>query len=524
MSYSTDIGRTDQVTNNQGGRVFQIDCWARLERFLILGHEGGSYYAEQQKLTLETVVCIDECLAESSYLMVKAIVDISQSGRAPKNDPAIFALAYVVSKKDESSQYALKFLGDVCRIGTHLAQFLNHCKNLGRGWGPSFTRAVAEWYNRDPERLAMQVTKYANRKGWTHRDILRKAHPSSKDKKLDNIFCYLTQHAKWSRRKNSGPADEFLCAVDEAKDSKTTVARLVELIQLYGLVREHMPTNALNNREVWMALLQNMPLTAMIRNLGKMSSIRLLTPLSTGSKLVRSALEDSGNLKKQRVHPLSLLIALKQYGEGQGLRGSLTWDPVPQIMTGLDNAFYEAFDFVEPTNKNHLLGVDVSGSMDWTNCVGAGVLKCSEGAAAMAMLAARTEENTHVFGFADDFRDLGITASDSLQTALKKTETGTFGGTDCGLPMHYAANHGIEVDVFCVYTDNETGGGYYSRTKDPHQELERYRQTMGRDAKLAVFGMAQNEFSVADPKDAGQMDFVGFDASAPTLLANFVRD
>ena len=42
-----------QVSNSAGGFVWAIDEWARLRRFLILGSEGGSYYAGEWKLTRE---------------------------------------------------------------------------------------------------------------------------------------------------------------------------------------------------------------------------------------------------------------------------------------------------------------------------------------------------------------------------------------------------------------------------------------------------------------------------------------
>jgi 60 kDa SS-A/Ro ribonucleoprotein len=35
--------------------------------------------------------------------------------------------------------------------------------------------------------------------------------------------------------------------------------------------------------------------------------------------------------------------------------------------------------------------------------------------------------------------------------------------------------------------------------------------------------MEGNSMSIADPSDAGMMDFVGFDSSAPALLADFAR-
>lgn len=540
MSYAKDVQTVstpqtepirgkNQVKNNAGGFVFKLDDWGRLDRFLILGHEGGTYYATQRKLSFETVECLDRCLAADPAATVLTIVDVSTSGRAPKNDPAIFALAYVVSQGGEAASLAMKQIPRVCRIGTHLFDFLNACKTLGRGWGKGFMKNVGAWYDRDPQRLAMQVTKYAQRNGWSHRDVLRKCHFSTADGPLNNVLKYVTQHDQWFESLGTGEVDEFLSAVDEAKDSTTTQTRLIELITDYGLVREHLATEHLNSVPVWDALLQKMPLMAMVRNLGKMTSIGLTKPLSDAADKVCEALADRGALKAQRVHPISLLMALKTYQSGEGLRGSLSWDANPNIVDALDSAFYTAFDLVEPTGKKFLLGVDVSGSMCWTNCQGNGILNCAEAATAMAMLAARTEPQTWVFGFADSFRNLNVTANDSLTSALKKTSDLTFGGTDCALPMKYARENGLEVDVFVIYTDNETwagGGGYGScggSSGHVCQELDAYRQATGRAAKLAVFGLAQTEFTVADPDDPGQMDFVGFDATAPILLADFAR-
>lgn len=112
---------------------------------------------------------------------------------------------------------------------------------------------------------------------------------------------------------------------------------------------------------------------------------------------------------------------------------------------------------------------------------------------------------------------------------LAKTRSMNFGGTDCALPMRFAREQWLEVDVFCIYTDNETWAGRGRSTcgnSSAHvcQELDAYRQATGRAAKLAVFGLAQTDFTVADPSDPGQMDFVGFDATAPTLLADFIRN
>jgi 60 kDa SS-A/Ro ribonucleoprotein len=92
------------------------------------------------------------------------------------------------------------------------------------------------------------------------------------------------------------------------------------------------------------------------------------------------------------------------------------------------------------------------------------------------------------------------------------------GGTDCALPMLWATEQGIEVDVFAVYTDNETWAGRIH----PIQALQRYRERTGIPAKLAVIGMQADEFTIADPNDGGMMDFVGLDPATPAVLQHFV--
>ena len=92
-----------------------------------------------------------------------------------------------------------------------------------------------------------------------------------------------------------------------------------------------------------------------------------------------------------------------------------------------------------------------------------------------------------------------------------------FGGTDCALPMVWAAQNKVPVDLFCIYTDSETWAG----PVHPVQALRAYRQKLGTGAKLVVVGMVANDFTIADPDDGGMMDVVGFDTATPAVIADF---
>ena len=247
--------------------------------------------------------------------------------------------------------------------------------------------------------------------------------------------------------------------------------------------------------------------------------ICLLTPMSSAENLVIDQLGNVDAIRKSRIHPIQLLVALKIYAQGRGMKGSLTWDPVPKIIDALNDAFYVSFGNVEPTGKRTLIGIDVSSSMNWGTIAGS-PLTPAEGAAAMALVTAAAEPKYYIHGFAGEFRNLNISPAMRLDDVLRKTRDMSFGSTDCALPMIYALKKGIEVDTFIIYTDNETWCGNIH----PVQALQQYREKTGIPAKLIVCAMEGNKFPIADPNDAGMLDVVGFDMNTPAVISSFSAD
>src|SRR5688572_32697499 len=101
---SQPIPGSSQVRNSGGGYSWQVDDWTRLDRFLILGGEGGTYYIAERDLVKQNHDAIVRCIKAECSRVVNRIVEISDAGRAPKNDPAIFALALVASHGDTQAK------------------------------------------------------------------------------------------------------------------------------------------------------------------------------------------------------------------------------------------------------------------------------------------------------------------------------------------------------------------------------------------------------------------------------------
>jgi 60 kDa SS-A/Ro ribonucleoprotein len=117
---SQPIPGSTQVRNSNGGYSWAVDDWTRLDRFLILGAEGGTYYITERDLVKQNHDALIRCIKADGVRTVNRIVEISDAGRAPKNDPAIFALALVVTHGDaQAKAHGFANLSKVCRIGTH---------------------------------------------------------------------------------------------------------------------------------------------------------------------------------------------------------------------------------------------------------------------------------------------------------------------------------------------------------------------------------------------------------------------
>lgn len=526
--------RGDQVANSAGGYAWEVDDWTRLRRFLILGSEGGSYYAAEGELTFENATVVRKLAQTDGVRLVEEVVAISESGRAPKNDPALYALAAAISLGDRpAKRAAAEALPRVARIGTHLYHFVAYAETM-RGWGRTLRWAVSNWYRRNPEQLALQAVKYRQRDGWTHRDLLRLAHPKA-TAELAPIFDWITHGQKTLEARVDDAAAAIrageeatveylrgdlpvLVEAYEAAQRAKTPAETADLVARFGLPREALQSDHLNDPAVWRALLEKgMPTGALVRNLATMTRNGVLADRAY-VEIVAGALADQAAILASRIHPLAILVALRTYASGQGFRSSNSWNPIPDVTDALDEAFYLAFDNVEPTGKRHLLALDVSGSMA-TGQVAGSPLTPREASVAMALVTLHAEPSVEVVGFTGGLVPLGLSRRQRLDDAVRSVSNLPFDRTDCAQPMLYALQDGRrQYDAFVLYTDSETWVG----SIHPKQALDKYREMSGIPARSAVVGMVANGFTIADPTDAGMLDVVGFDTAAPALVAEFV--
>jgi len=497
-------GREKEMHKNAaGGYVFSVDDQTRLERFLILGTDGGTYYCDEKEHTVDNFKAILKYLNKDASSVLETTSKLSDEGRILKNDTAIAVLA--IAWANGYRKEVETVFDKIIRIPTHLFMFMDFIKQVYNGKFKSsrrMRRMLGNWYYNNPN-LVYHMLKYQSRQGWSHRDVIRLAHIQPKDKLMDNLFGFITGKDKTPEH----PLVEAFIKLRQA----TTAMEVTDIIKNYNVTWEFVPTQFLKEKEVWEALLPNLPLTALLRNLGRLTALGVVEEFSDNARYVADRLTNIDNIKKARIHPVNVGIAMHTYSEGISHRGSLLWNPVRIIEEALDEMFYHSFANVEVTNKRFLIGIDASGSMTWQNV--ANTAMHSLDAATLVSLPILTKEpNSVAVGFDTKYQRLRVTKNTGWKDLRYQFNLG--GGTDASLPFKYAIDNKTPVDVFVIFTDNETWYG----DEHPVQALERYRDKMGINSKLIVASMTATDSSIADPNDPYQVDVVGFDPSYPKII------
>jgi 60 kDa SS-A/Ro ribonucleoprotein len=504
----TELLNNRQIKNNAGGYSYAASAWDRLSRFLLIGTEGGTYYVAERKLTVDAAQAVLRCIAKDGVRVVNEIVAIDTAGRAPKKTPAHFALALCLKHGDDATRKAAcEALPQVCRTASHLFELIAECDGIGKGWSRGYRRAVAKWYeSKATQDLVYQAVKYGTRNGYSHRDVLRLAHPKFND----------AQVGAWLAGKGEPPTPLGI-AVEQLK-AATEADEAAALIQAYKIPREAVPTGLLNEGAVWAALLPSMPMTAMVRNLGKMTSVGLLSKDASARAYVVQQLTDLDAIRKARLHPLNLLIAMKVYASGKGVKGSLSWVHESKIVAALGEAITLSFGALPQRDIPELVAVDISGSMDSGMYGGGAVLpggtRLWEAAACMAMASVQCNPNTTVVAFGTGFHPMDIHGR--RMDDIVKSFGGFREGTDLTQPIAAAmACVGEKPKLITIYTDNETWAG----RSHVEQVWATYKK-MVPDAKLVVASMTATGVQTM-PNSPDLLQVVGFDTAIPEVIHAF---
>lgn len=510
ISQQKPLPGQNMTKNNAGGYGFDVSPQERLERFLLIGSEGGTYYVSEQKLTEENATNVISYLKTDGLTVVQTVVNFAVERRAPKTDAGIFVLALAATYGDEETKSAAyNGISKVCQTATHLFTFLANVQLL-RGWSRGLRSGVSKFYtNRPAEKVAYQMAKYRSRSGFTHMDALRLSHAKPTDKAMEQIFKYAVGKA------SALESGSTLINAFERAQTMENSKDLAGLISEFNLTWEMIPSEKLNDAKVLTALLENMPLTALMRNLNRFSYNDMTNGNTATVKTIVSRLTDATLVAEAGLHPVNVVNSMMTYASGRGDKGTKTWTPNQNIVDALSETFELALKALVPTGKNILLGVDVSGSM--SDKAGGTTMSCAQIANVLAFTILKNEKNAEMVWFDTDIKTPTLGRRSSLDQIIKHTPNG--GGTDCAQPFVHALKQGTKYDAILIFTDTETWAG----PRHGAQLLEEYRRKFNRDVKVVEIALAGVHSSTIPDNDKNLLRVVGFDSSVVDVISQFLE-
>jgi 60 kDa SS-A/Ro ribonucleoprotein len=507
----------EMVKGKSSGYMFKVDTWQRLRRCLLIGTANGSYYATKWELTNDFVDVLETAIRADPDRVAAEIVYASD-GRALNNSTSIWAVVILSMDESKAAKTAFQTIfPQVIRTASHFYEWMSYTKSV-RGFGKIVREAGKNWLTQgDTAALAYQLLKYQQRHGFSNRDALRLFHVKPQTEERDLLFKWVVNG--WETLPDRSPT-EALDRIWWYEWLKRNPEGTKEAISKGRLTHEMAAPVGKMDRDAWQLLFEDMPIGALLRNLGSLTEIGVLShtkgqkSINKNLERVATILNSKERLKKGRIHPIDVLKALKTYKSGGKLgKSSKTWTPTPRIIDILETALEMSFDAIEPTGKVFMHAVDISGSMS-SYTVSSINLTCCEIATTMALASAKAELNYMIRGFSTKFIDLKITRSDSFSSAIRKTSNQNFGGTDASAAFNWMIGNNCYADVICLWTDCESWAG----SKHPTQALAEYRQKVNPNAKAIYISLVPNHITLVDPKDPNSWDIAGFDPSTPRSI------
>lgn len=458
--------------------------WFRARRFLRFGDERGLAVRARGVYPAEAHESLRAVLAAHGPQVVNQLTE------HPGAETALFALALAASPRyadARTNSLALQALPLVARAGRDLLRFAAFASRT-RGWGRALRSAVAAWYrHQPPAAVAREVMRRPASLGWSHRDLVRLAHPKPETPEQQALFRWIASGELASAAENLTQLYAFTLARQSTEE-----AEIVRLVEDYGLTYDMLPVRWHRSPRVWEALLGALPYAALLGRLGKLTALGVLRPTGPETALAASRLADVRRLERSGVSPVTLAASLDAYRHGA------RWQPVPALLDALHAALEASFGMVPASGRRSLVALDVT--------PGALTGFAGRRAAALALSVLRAEQHAYAFGYARGIAPL----------ALHRLELVTQPGpADPGAVFAAALDDNLAIEAFTIVTNHGD---------DPRLDaaLRLYRERSGIAARLAVVSPAGRVG--AAPADPLRLHVAGLDGRTPALLAAFFAE
>lgn len=484
---SPTYNKADAV-NHEGLPAFTRSIEETTLALLMTNTLSNTFYVSQEGIVKETLEVLRAMSDKDPEFLAKALVHARTKGLLKL--VSTVGLAVLSENKTKAGQEAFrKVFRHVIKIPDDLREFASMVRTGGFGkkafMGLRKTM-VQNWLRHMSEYHAVKYGSTAS-EGITLRDILRLTHPRPKangdaDKKgrdydrLRNgaqaeLFGWLVNGWKEVGPEPS-PTNPQVWALEKVKRSEDD-QEIISLVRKHRLPQEAViPSVKKMTKPIWLALLEDMPYMALLRNLNTMGRHGVLED-KTIVKEIAQRISDKENVASSKQFPFRFLSAFKVFNGPQEIRDAL--------VDALEHSF---INMPEIKGLRVVVSNDVSTSMDM-KVVGRkkpqpgrpdNSPQCREIAALFAAALFKRCDDSVILPFNTVAQpELGrVSKRDSMMTIAQKIGV-LSGGTNLGAPCEYMMDKPEKVDVFILLTDDEdwAGSGFltafeaYKKRKNP---------------------------------------------------------
>ncbi len=184
-----------------------------------------------------------------------------------------------------------------------------------RGWGRALRTLVADWYTTRPVReVAADILACPEYNGWTHRDLLRLAHPVPQTQAQRALLQWAAEGALGHLATPDVVAGELrqVYAVERLKragDEREVLA----MVEQYSLTHHMLPEEWKRSPAVWESLLTSMSYSDIVENLIAMADSELLVEECEATALVVARMIDRRRIQASGIAEEELIRARAAY-------------------------------------------------------------------------------------------------------------------------------------------------------------------------------------------------------------------
>ncbi len=463
------------IRNRDGFPAYERPLEEQYLQTLLTNTLGNTYYATKEELLQESTRVHEDMLDADAEFAAKAMAFARNEGfmrlqpiyglaRLSAANPSLFARAFP----------------HVIKIPSDLSDFLTILRGQGRGeGGRAVKREVAKFLNAVSEYWTL---KYNGRgRGYSIGDMIITSHAKAKDERQNRLFRY-------AMGKEGGLGDLPQLAAFEALKTAETDAERIRWIAEGKLPHEIVTGAVKPTKAIWNAILEQMPIFALLRNLNTMDRAGVL---DERYGYIKQQLTSADVLRRSKILPFRFLTAYNKI-EKEWVRDvlrqsvELTFDNLPDL-TGRTAIF-----------------LDVSGSMDGE------YLRI--GSVFALALFKKTEGHSLFWTFDTQVHDPKPSRVDSILTQAERIHS--IGGTDTGEPVRRLLRHPQTFDNIIIVTDEQqnTGSSFC-------RELQIYRHKRNKSAAAFVIDLAPYNAAMVPPTDKQTHYIYGWSETVLTYIA-----